>query len=347
MLGTNLRDAKSAKNDEFYTQYKDIQKEINAYLDYNPNVFNDKIILLPCDDPEWSNFTKFFAQNFVNFGIKKLISTSYASESKKYKYPHQISLFESESENFNPKITKKRGKIFTLINDGKSKKVDINDLKWNYLEGDGDFQSDEVKKLRDEADFIITNPPFSLYRDFLKWIIEAKKQFLIIGNKNSITYQEIFPLIKDNKIWAGKTSWGGGLWFETKNNEDVDKIVNGLNMKNVSSAWFTNIEHGKRHEFLQLMTLKDNLKYSKHKIIKKEGYKKYDNYNAIEVPFADAIPSDYKEEMGVPVTFIEKYNPDQFEILGVMASTTITEHNFGYPFINGKKVYARIIIRSK
>ena len=193
-----LTESKNAKNDEFYTQFSEIQREINAYVEYNPEVFKDKTILLPCDDPEWSNFTKFFAQNFERFGLKKLISTSYAIDCKikKYKLPYQLTLFESESPKFDETKSKKNGKIFTLDRDkNKSGKIDIDDLEWDYLDGDGDFKSEEVKKLRDEADIIITNPPFSLFREFVSWIFEAKKQFIIMGNKNAISYREIFPYL--------------------------------------------------------------------------------------------------------------------------------------------------------
>lgn len=241
----NLSDAKIAKNDEFYTQYSDIQKEVNAYLDYDCNAFKGKTILLPCDDPEWSNFTRFFAQNFENFGLKKLISTSYAAESKKYRYYYQPSFFETNDQQYDVSKTRTHGKIFTLTHDeNKSGKIDIDDLKWSYLNGDGDFRSDEIKALRDEADIIITNPPFSLFREFVAWLFEIEKKFLIIGNKNCVTYKEVFPLIKENKMWSGKTEWSGGLWFETKNADDVDKIIDGIQMKNVSSVWFTNMEHG-------------------------------------------------------------------------------------------------------
>lgn len=310
-----LHTAKIAKNDEFYTQYSDIQREINAYLEYNPEVFKDKVIFLPCDDPEWSNFTKFFAQNFVRFGIKKLISTSYAIESKKLDL--QPTLFETESPQYDISKSKIKGKIFTLDRDtNKDNKIDINDITWNYLEGDGDFRSAEVKKIRDEADIIITNPPFSILIEFILWLFETDKQFLIIGNKNSVGCKEIFPLFKENKIWSGKTEWAGGLWFETIDGNNVDKIIDGKRMKNVPAIWMTNIEHGRRHQPLQLMTMADNLKFSKHKEIKEKGYPKYDNYNAIEVPFTDAIPSDYKGVMGVPITFLDKYCPEQFTILG-------------------------------
>ena len=314
---SNLGAAKTAKNDEFYTQYPDIQKEVNAYIEYNPDVFRGKTILLPCDDPEWSNFTKFFAQNFENFGLKKLISTSYAVESKKYKV-WEPTLFETEAPWDDEDKSKTHGKIFVLDSDTNgSGRIDIEDLKWEYLEGDGDFRSEEVKKLRDEADFIITNPPFSLFREFLAWIIESGKQFAIIGNKNCVTYKEVFPLIKDNLMWSGRTEWAGGLWFETKDSTDVDRIVDGVNMKNVSSCWFTNIEHGLRHQPLQLMTMADNIKFSRHKEVKGIGYQKYDNYDAIEIPYSDAIPSDYDGAMGVPISFLDKYCPEQYKILGL------------------------------
>ena len=359
MANGNLTNAKNAKNDEFYTQYYDIEKEITAYLEYNPDVFRGKTILLPCDDPEWSNFTKFFAQNFERFGLKKLISTSYAQDSKKYKSGYQPTLFEVNDPQFDYKKTVKNGKIFTLTYDKQGDgKIDVNDLEWHYLEGDGDFKSKEIKKLRDEADIIITNPPFSLFREFLAWIVEADKQFVIIGSKNAITYKEVFPLIKDNKIWSGRTEWSGGMWFETKDHDDVDKIIDGIKMKNVSSFWLTNIDHGRRHQPLPLMTMADNLKYSKHKEIKgKVSYERYDNYDAIEVPFTDAIPSDYVGVMGVPITFLDKYSPEQFEIVG--SDYDVKEGilpNLVNPnwkgkldrgYINGQRIYSRLLIQHK
>lgn len=226
MANENLTAAKKAKNDEFYTQYHDIEKEINAYLDFNPDVFRDKTILLPCDDPEWSNFTKFFAQNFQRLGLKKLISTSYAVDSKLYKGGYQVTMFEESAAHYDAKKTKKHGKIFTLDHDSSGDgKIDVNDLEWNYLEGDGDFKSPEVKKLRDEADIIITNPPFSLFRDFLAWIMEAGKQFVIIGNMNAITYKEVFPLIKENKMWLGNGFHAGNAFFSTPFAEEYGEGV--------------------------------------------------------------------------------------------------------------------------
>ena len=319
MENHNLTKAKKAKNDEFYTQYHDIEKEITAYIEFNPDVFRGKTVLLPCDDPEWSNFTKFFAQNFDRFGLKKLISTSFAPDSKNYKNGYQPSLFEVTNPQYDEKKTVKNGKIFTLSHDKSGDgKIDVNDLEWSYLKGDGDFKSKEIKKLLDESDIIITNPPFSLFRVFLAWVVEANKQFVIIGNKNCVTYKEVFPLIKYNRMWSGRTEWSGGLWFETKDPDDVDKVVDGVNMKNVSSVWFTNLDHGRRHQLLPLMTLGENLKFSKHKEIKgKASYERYDNYDAIEVPFTNAIPSDYSGVMAVPISFLDKYSPEQFEILGV------------------------------
>lgn len=348
MANDNLKQAKKAKNDEFYTQWSDIEKEIMAYFEYNPNVFRNKTILLPCDDPEWSNFTKFFAQNFQNFGLKKLISTSYAFESKNINMPYKVTPFEEQAPHFNSDINKIKGKIFKLDHDtNKNGVIDIEDLEWKYLNGDGDFRSDEVKKLRDEADIIITNPPFSLFREFLDWIFEADKKFIIIGNKNCVTYKETFSKIKENKMWAGKTKWAGGLWFETVDENDVDKIIEGKNFKNVSSVWFTNLDHGRRHQPLKLMTMADNIKHSKHKEIRGREYQKYDNYDAIEVPFTDAIPSDYDGVMGVPISFLDKYCPEQFEIIGDSRYHDNQDFPEDINIINGKELYRRILIKKR
>ncbi len=307
-------------------QYVDIEKEISAYLEYNPDVFRDKTLLLPCDDPEWSNFTKYFAQNFERFGLKKLISTSYAVESKKYKNGYQPTLFETRDPQFDKIKTTKNGKIFTLSHDKTGDhKVNVDDLEWHYLTGDGDFRSDEIKKLRDESDIIITNPPFSLFREFLAWIVKAKKQLLIIGNMNAITYKEVFPFIKDNKLWLGATNFNTGMYFQVPkdfvyaNTYKFEREQNGVKVNRVPGVcWFTNLEHGRRHQPLPLMTMADNLKFSKHKEIKgKKSYDVYDNYDAIEIPFTDSIPSDYDGAMGVPISFLDKYSPEQFEILGI------------------------------
>lgn len=324
MANSNLSNAKNAKNDEFYTQYQDIEKEVNAYLEYNPDVFKGKTVLLPCDDPEWSNFTRYFAQNFERLGLKKLISTSYAIESKKYKSDWEPTLFETENPKFNADKSRVCGKIFILDHDTNANgRIDIDDLQWQYLEGDGDFRSAEVTALRNEADVIVTNPPFSMFREFLAWIVEADKLFLVIGNMNAITYKEVFPLIKDNKIWLGNGFHAGNAFFKPLGVK-VSGYANGVYdektglVKFRNCCWFTNIEHGRRHQPLPLMTMGDNLKFSKHKEIRgKEAYDKYDNYDAIEVPYTDAIPSDYDGVMGVPISFLDKYCPEQFEIVGM------------------------------
>lgn len=356
MANSNLSKAKSAKNDEFYTQYADIQKEVNAYLEYNPDAFRGKTILLPCDDPEWSNFTKFFAQNFEEFGLKKLISTSYAPESKKI-LSWQPTLFETENPNYDADKSKTQGKIFVLDHDTNANgTIDIDDLEWSYLQGDGDFRSAEVKALRDEANIIITNPPFSLFREFLAWIMEAEKMFCIIGNQNAITYKEVFPLIKENKLWIGATGNGSDMVFAVPEGtvvaeSDRQKAARmgyvGNYTRLGNSCWFTNLEHGRRHQPIQLMSMEDNLKFSKHKEIKEKGYQKYDNYDAIEVSFTDAIPSDYEGMMGVPISFLDKYCPEQFEIKGLDRYVEDNPH-YGHRFtLNEKETYARILIRKK
>lgn len=316
MAHSTLTAAKKAKNDEFYTQYHDIEIEINAYLDYNPNVFRGKTILLPCDDPEWSNFTKYFAQNFERFGLKKLISTSYAVDSKLYKGGYQVSIFEESAPQYDKKKTTKHGKIFTLTHDTSGDgKIDVDDLEWTYLLGSGDFRSKEVEKLRDEADIIITNPPFSLFRNFLAWIIEADKQFILIGNMNAIKYKEVFPIIRDKKMWlgAGKND-GRNVWYQLPNDfENFHKEEDGKKFAFVAGTiWFTNIDHGKRHQPIPLMTKKDVIKFST-----KKPFEKYDNFDAIDVSRVKDIPSDYTGVMGVPISFLSKHSPEQFEIIGL------------------------------
>ncbi|MEJ7847810.1 MAG: adenine-specific methyltransferase EcoRI family protein [Pyrinomonadaceae bacterium] len=357
MANTNLTAAMRAKNDEFYTQYGDIEKEINAYLEYDPDVFRGKTILLPCDDPEWSNFTKFFAQNFQSLGLKKLISTSYAADSKTYKGVYQPSLLETRNPQYDEKKTKIKGKIFTLTHDKSGDgRIDVDDLEWQYLSGEGDFRSGEIKKLRDEADIIITNPPFSMFREFLAWIVESDKKFVIIGSVSAITYKEIFPLIKNNEMWMGNGFQAGNAHFSTpfakEYGEGVYNPETGL-VKFRNVCWFTNLDHGKRHQPLDLMPMQDHLRFSKHKEIKgKESYEKYDNYDAIEVPFTDAIPSDYGGVMGVPISFLAKHSPEQFEIVGLLAGNIQglagipSATGKDGPYINGKLKYGRVLIRS-
>ena len=371
---SNLGAAKAAKNDEFYTQYADIQKEINAYLEYNPDTFRNKTVLLPCDDPEWSNFTRFFAQNFERLGLRRLISTSYAVESKKYK-DYEPTLFETESPLFDADKTRVKGKIFELTADTNgSGRIDIDDLEWHYLDGDGDFRSPEVCALMNQADIIVTNPPFSLFREFVAWIVEAKKQFLIIGNQNSITYKEIFPYIMKNKLWLGATGFTTDMVFGVPKDAEVDPkdrakaaklgyVGDYTRMGN--SCWFTNLDHGRRHQPMKLMSMKDNIRYGRHKEIRDRGYIHYANYDAIDVPYSDAIPDDYDGTMGVPITFLDKYCPEQFVIIGQTQGDSGKELGLKpfdrelkklnkslrdgqlYYMIDGKpeKPYARILIR--
>ena len=379
---SNLSAAKTAKNDEFYTQYSDIEAEMNAYVEYNPDVFRDKTILLPCDDHEWSNFTKYFAANFERFGIKKLISTSYAKSAGS----HQLTLLEESSPTYDANKHEEHGKIFTVTRsvDGCGRhRIGVDDIVLSgYLEGDGDFRSDEVTALRDEADIIITNPPFSLWRVFIKWVMKANKQFIVMGNINAVTYKEIFPLIRDGKIWPG-TSFNKTMTFsmpDTYDSKIYARDSSGRKQCRVPAiAWYTNIDHGKRHEKLLLDTMEHNLKFNKRLRKKLEQdygkieYPHYDNYDAIEVPFVDAIPSDYDGVMGVPITFLDKYNPEQFDIVAFRKgedgkdlaftrerereSSTVLSHpcttaiagmiksNEGK--ICGKITYARITIRRK
>ena len=359
----NLGEARRAKNDEFYTQYHTVEKEMNAYLEYSPDVFRGKTILLPCDDPEWSNFTKYFAQNFDALGIKKIISTSYAPNSKPDDLFAEPTLFELESPQYDEGKSSANGKIYTLSRDVNNDRViNYDDLEWEYLEGDGDFRSAEITALRDEADIVITNPPFSLFREFLTWLVQGNKQFVIIGNMNAITYKESFSLIKDNKMWLGQSISSGDREFrvpdsyplQAANSRVDEKGQKFIRVKGV--RWYSNLDHGRRHQPLALMTMADNLKHSKHKIVVDEGYRKYDNYDAIEIPFTDAIPGDYEGVMGVPISFLDKYSPDQFTILGMAASAGYNESVVGIPFLGakdarpllaGRNTYARIFIKKK
>ena len=319
----NLSAAKAAKNDEFYTQWSDIESEMRAYLEYDPDVFRGKVVILPCDDPEVSNFTKYFAERFESLGLKKLISTSYAADGG-------------------------HGKVLIL---------EAEDTQRGYLQGDGDFRSAEVTALRDEADIVITNPPFSLFREFMAWLSEGDVLFSVIGNMNAITYKEIFPLIKDNELWIGATGMRS-ITYEVPVEGDVGPgqfEENGKRYQKMgNTCWFTNIEHGRRHEPLKLMTQAENEVSNKRIINNANSYKKYDNYDAIEVPATSGIPSDYTGVMGVPISSLDKYCPEQFEIVGMQSSAGYDAGIVGIPMIgsgdarpivNGKNTYARIFIR--
>lgn len=336
---SHLTAAKKAKNDEFYTQWADIEREMNAYLEFNPEVFKGKTVLLPCDDPDWSNFTKFFALHFKDYGLKKLISTSYAPNSKLGGNEYKPSIFELNNPGYDQIKSLERGRLFILENIDKNNDgvINIDDLQWSYLQGDGDFRSDEVIALRNEADIVITNPPFSLFREFIGWLTEGQIKFSIIGTSNAAGNKDVFPLIKNNILWKGATANNTDMVFRVPKGADVkasdrkkaarlgyasDNTSDYTRMGN--SCWFTNIEHGRRHEPLTLMTASENLKYSRHKEIRgRETYLTYVNFDAIDIPFCDAIPSDYRGVMGVPISFLDKYNPAQFEILGFSNSGQI------------------------
>ena len=378
-LNQGLGAARAAKQDEFYTQYVDIQKEVEAYLEFDPDTFRGKVVYCNCDDPFESNFFKYFAANFNKLGIKKLVTTSYDGSpiagaqltfgeydkgNGKRQKPKAIAVEIEEVKDVN-------GDGATGIEDVKLF-LERNPHSRSPLAGGGDFRSAECVELLKLADIVVTNPPFSLFRDYVAQLVEHGKKFLIIGNQNAITYKEIFPLIKLNKMWLGVDN-GGTKWFQVQDDYDIKtasrkKIVDGTKYFSMGSImWFTNLDHGRRHQKLPLMSMEDNLRFSKHKEIKgKAAYDRYDNYDAIDVPFTDAIPSDHEGAMGVPITFLDKYNPDQFEILGITdrdnnSGVKTKEYseadvpNFGDLNRRGvvrvgneyKLIYARLIIRHR
>ncbi len=387
-LNQSLSAAKAAKKDEFYTQFIDIQKEIEAYLEYDSDTFRDKVVYCNCDDPFESNFFKYFAANFNKLGLKKLITTSYDGSP----IAGQSVLFpeydQGDTDRRKPHSAAFAVEIQEVTDINGDGAVDIEDVRLflernphsrTALTGGGDFRSTECVEILQSADIVVTNPPFSLFREFVAQLVTHGKKFLIIGHQNAITYKEIFPLIKDDKLWLGVDN-GGTKWFEVKDDYDIKtesrkKIINGTKYFSMGSImWFTNLDHGRRHETLPLMTAEDNLRFSKHKQIKgKHAYDRYDNYDAIEVPYVDAIPSDHDGAMGVPITFVDKYNPDQFEILGTTESndaenelrtrfyTSLECRNaylerFGKPgvydlnasgVVGGVKVFKRILIRHR
>lgn len=309
----NLRLANKAKKDEFYTQISDIENELKNYKEH----LKGKTIFLNCDDPEESNFWKYFSENFEHLGLKRLISTH----------------FEKEKPSYKLEIVK------DINNDGRINKLDT--IK-TALKQNGDFRSPECIEILKEADVVVTNPPFSLFREYVGQLIEFGKKFVIIGNQNAITYKETFTLIKDNKIWLGVDN-GGTKWFEVPDDYDIatesrKKVENGKKFFSMGSImWFTNIDNDKRHE--------DIILYKTYKGSEKD-YPKYDDYDIINVDKVSEIPMDYKGVMGVPITFLDKYNPDQFEILGLANSARWIGFKC-YTKIDGRKIYNRILIRNK
>ena len=350
-LNSNLHSAKLLKNDEFYTQLTDIEREMKNYREH----FKGKIIYCNCDDPYESYFFKYFALNFEFLELKKLIATCYVGSPIANR---QLSLFDDETpEN---KTTKSPHKIeITEVPDMRKEGIlgldavkillssDKNHL--TRLKGDGDFRSKECIELLKESDIVVTNPPFSLFREYVTTLVEHNKKFLIIGDQNAITYKEIFKFIKENKIWLGFDN-GGTKWFQVPDDYEIQtesriKIEKGIKYFSKGSImWFTNLDHTKRHENLILFR-----RYNEN------DYPKYDNYDAIEVSKIVDIPVDYEGAMGVPITFIDKYNPAQFEIL----SSNDIRKNETVPFkehglikdkdgtINGQATYARVVIKKR
>jgi hypothetical protein len=323
----NLNKAKSGKKDEFYTQLSDIENELKHYKKH----FKDKVVCCNCDDPRVSNFFIYFSLNFEKLGLKKLITTCYKSQN--------LELF---SQNKSEKA------IYLEYNGDKNGNnvPDPEEIGIHHLKGDGDFRSTESIELLKQADIIVTNPPFSLFREYVAQLIEYDKKFVIVGHQNAITYKEIFPLIKDNNLWLGYGFKGGAGHFINEHYEDYATATDRKEgMIRVSGVhWFTNLEINKRHEDLIL-----------YKNYTPEEYPKYDNYDAIEVSKTKDIPMDYDGAMGVPITFMDKYNPDQFEIIGATESEGKGFSNglwdksskVAQPLINQNRVYKRIFIKNK
>lgn len=323
MANKNLNQAKNAKKDEFYTQLVDIENELKHYKEH----FKDKVVLCNCDDPRVSNFFHYFSYNFEKLGLKKLITTCYKNQER--------DLFsQNDSE---------RAIWLEYNGDKNNNRVpDPDEIGINYFEGDGDFRSKECIELLRQADIVVTNPPFSLFREYVAQLIEYDKKFLIIGNVNATSYKEVFQLIKNEKMWLGASIHSGDREFGVPQDYPlnaagfrVDEKGNKfIRVKGV--RWFTNLDYKERHENLIL-----------YKTYNPNDYPKYDNYDAINVDKTADIPADYNGAMGVPITFLDKYNPEQFEIKGI---DRYVEDNpkYGHRFtINGKEIYARILIRRR
>jgi hypothetical protein len=323
-MNSNLHKANRAKKDEFYTQLSDIENELKHYKDQ----LRGKVIFCNCDDPKESNFVKYFTMNFEHLGLKKLIATHYKD----------ANLFTNEQP-------------YRLEYYGTKKGTNMPNPKDFIVKmlSDGDFRSDECIELLKEADIVVTNPPFSLFREYVSQLVEFEKKFLILGDQNAITYKEIFKLIKEDKLWFGYDN-GGTKWFQVPDEYNIDtesrkKVINGKKFFSMGRImWFTNLDTEKRHQELVL--------YKKYNSI---VYKKYENFDAIEVSKVTDIPMDYEGVMGVPVTFLDKYNPNQFEILwttdrggdGMLNKIKLPHTRYDAPVVEGKGLYKRILIKNK
>lgn len=319
-LNDNLRKAKAGKNDEFYTQLTDIERELRHYKDH----FRGKTVFCNCDDPRVSNFFHYFSYQFETLGLKKLITTCYKNQ--------DMELFSTGE--------KEQAVWLEYTGDRNGDRVPSpEEIGVHPLKGDGDFRSPESIALLKEADIVVTNPPFSLFREYVAQLMEYDKKFIIVGHQNAITYKEIFKLIKENKLWLGYGFNGNAAHFINQHYEDYATSSNHIEgMIRVSGVtWFTNLDISKRHEDITLF-----------KTYTPEEYPKYDNYDAINVDKTKDIPMDYTGPMGVPVTFMDKYNPDQFEILGNLGSYAPDGYSLASKiFINGQKIFKRILIRNK
>ena len=322
---SNLANARNAKNDEFYTQLSDVSEELRHYKKH----FKGKTVFCNCDDPTWSAFWKYFHLNFEVLGLKKLISTHYDKNEPTYKM-----VYEGGDDN-NIEVGVK-----------------------TPLQGNGDFRNQECIELLKESDIVVTNPPFSLFREYIAQLMEYGKKFIILGNPNAVSYKEIFPLLRDNKVWIGVKPWSSEMYFGVPKEQEnylvtykkegsAYVIKNGQILGRVATIWFTNLDIKKRHEKLIKELYKQ---YSPNE------YPQYDNYDAINVNKVADIPFDYDGVMGVPITFLDKYNPDEFEILGMESSAgynleivgiPVLKEGDARPAINGKTTYARIFIRRK
>ena len=332
MAKRTIDKAKAAKKDEFYTQLEDINNELHHYTEH----FRGKTVLCNCDDPRVSNFFTYFAYNFEFLGLKKLITTCYKNQ--------DMDLFSQNKCERAVYLEYEGDKNGNCIPD--AEEIGVKPLK-----GDGDFRSKECIELLKEADIVVTNPPFSLFREYVAQLMEYGKEFLIIGNVNVLSYKEIFPLLRDNRLWLGASIHSGDRKFWVPDNYELNAAGCGIDesgkkyIRVKGVRWFTNLDYKERHEDLIL-----------YKNYSPEEYPKYDNYDAINVNVTADIPYDYDGVMGVPMTFIDKYNPDQFEILGMSASAGYNADIVGIPFkgekdarplINGKNTYARIFIQKK
>lgn len=334
----NLQKAKREKRDEFYTQIYDIENEIRYYTEW----FKDKVVYCNCDDPRVSNFFHYFSYNFEFLGLERLVTSCYKNQ--------QRDLFSNHDS--------ERAIWLEYYGNTKGGKVpDVDDIGVNLFDHDGDFRSEESINLLNQADIVVTNPPFSLFREYVAQLVRYKKKYLIIGNKNAITYKEIFPLIKNNQMWVGHTPMGKDLLFDlpedvaqelrtTKKEGSSYRIIDGSVKGRSQSIWFTNLDHKKRHDELPL-----------YKRYSPAEYPRYDNYDAIEVGKTSEIPIDWYGAMGVPISFLDKHNPEQFEILGMDydVKTGLLPHivnprwkgKLDRAYINGKRKYSRIIIRQR